>query len=89
MGSIKKNEVISSNTESDNSYTFPLTNTQDTPHEVATEQSQFLSTATLSEQNLENLEKVLTEIIDSELKYTDDMKNTAKVSFHIFKSRFS
>lgn len=47
--------------------------------ENISETSDLLSCLTLNDNNLDKMEEVMTEIIDSELKYTDDMNTTSKV----------
>jgi hypothetical protein len=44
----------------------------------------LFSNMTLNDNNLEKMEEVMMEIIDSEVKYTEDMNFTSKVFFAIF-----
>jgi hypothetical protein len=52
--------------------------------EAITTSNDLLSCMTLHDNNLEKMEEVMMEIIDSEAKYTDDMNSTIKVYFVIF-----
>jgi hypothetical protein len=47
--------------------------------ETITTSNNLLSCITLNDNNLEKMEDVMTEIFDSELKYTQDMNSTSKV----------